>query len=171
VGINPAFPEPAPSVPSGTAATRRLRVVGIAALVFALDQLSKWIIAATIPTGEALVVTPFFQLVSVYNPGAAFSFLAGAAGWQRWFFLAIALAVTLWLLWEAGTATRKTLLTAYGMIVGGALGNAWDRVAHGAVHDFLLFHYRAWHWPAFNLADSAITLGVALLLWHLRKDR
>ena len=146
----------------------RLRpTLALALTVIVLDQGSKLALARWIPEGERLVLTPFLQLVSVYNPGAAFSFLAQAGGWQRGFFLVLALAVSAWLLWlaaarEAGRMERL----AYGLIVGGALGNAIDRLVHGAVYDFLLFHAGRWAWPAFNLADSAITVGVALLLWH-----
>lgn len=147
------------------------RVVAIAALTALLDQASKALVAATLAPGEAIVVTPFFQLVSVHNPGAAFSLLATAPGWQRWFFLAVALLVTLWLLIEARATHALRLHAAYGLIIGGALGNASDRLVHGAVHDFLLLHYRAWHWPAFNLADSAITVGVLLVLWHSWQNR
>lgn len=145
----------------------------LAALLAALlDQLTKALVAHEIAAGEAVAVTPFFQLVAVHNPGAAFSLLAGAAGWQRWFFLALALAVSVWLLWEARRSREPVAQLAYGLIVGGALGNSWDRLAHGAVFDFLLLHYRQWAWPAFNLADTAITLGVALLLaWQCKEHR
>ncbi len=149
----------------------RLRpTLAVALAVIALDQGSKIALSRWLPEGERLVLTPFLQLVSVYNTGAAFSFLAQAGGWQRGFFLVLALAVSAWLLRLAANPEAKRMeRLAYGLIVGGALGNAVDRLVHGAVYDFLLFHAGRWAWPAFNLADSAITVGVALLLWHYRR--
>jgi len=149
----------------------RLRpTLAVALAVIALDQGSKIALSRWLPEGERLVLAPFLQLVSVYNTGAAFSFLAHAGGWQRGFFLLLALAVSAWLLWLAANSEAKRMeRLAYGLIVGGALSNAVDRLVHGAVYDFLLFHAGRWAWPAFNLADSAITVGVALLLWQYRR--
>ena len=146
----------------------RLRpTLAVALAVIALDQGSKIALSRWLPEGERLVLAPFLQLVSVYNTGAAFSFLAQAGGWQRGLFLALAFGVSAWLSWLAASPGAERMERfAYGLIVGGALGNAIDRLAHGAVYDFLLFHAGRWAWPAFNLADSAITVGVALLLWH-----
>ncbi|MBI5780980.1 MAG: lipoprotein signal peptidase [Rhodocyclales bacterium] len=147
--------------------TRLRPTLAIALAVMALDQGSKLALSRWIPEGERLVLAPFLQLVSVYNTGAAFSFLAQAGGWQRGLFLALAFGMSVWLLWLAASPQAGRLeRLAYGLIVGGALGNAIDRLAHGAVYDFLLFHAGRWAWPAFNLADSAITVGVGLLLWH-----
>ncbi len=140
----------------------------VAVAVALLDQLTKALIAAYLAPGETIVVTPFLQLVTLYNPGAAFSLFAQASGWQRPLLLLLAVAVTLWLLREAQQTSERRAQIAFGLIVGGALGNAWDRLVHGAVHDFLLLHYRQWAWPAFNLADSAITIGVLLLFWYLK---
>ena len=151
----------------------RLRpTLAVALAVIALDQGSKIALSRWLPEGERLVLAPFLQLVSVYNTGAAFSFLAQAGGWQRGLFLALAFGVSAWLSWLAASPGAERMERfAYGLIVGGALGNAIDRLAHGAVYDFLLFHAGRWAWPAFNLADSAITVGVALLLWHYRRPR
>ncbi|MFZ5508700.1 MAG: signal peptidase II [Pseudomonadota bacterium] len=129
------------------------------------DQGAKLWIAGWLPYGASEAVTPFFNLVHVLNEGAAFSLLAGAGGWQRPFFLLVALAVAagLVVLLLRGV-DRWREAAAYSLILGGALGNAVDRAARGAVLDYLDFHLGGWHWPAFNLADSAIVLGVVLFL-------
>ena len=147
---------------------RRLGLwLGLAGLVIALDQASKaWIMAAFAP-GESLYVLPFFNLVFVFNPGASFSFLADAGGWQRWFFVALAFAISLWLLSMLRRHAGERLLpAALAMILGGALGNVIDRLRFAAVADFLQFHAAGWYFPAFNVADSAITVGVALMIWQ-----
>lgn len=138
----------------------------LAALVILLDQASKaWVLSA-FHLGESLPVTDFFNLVLVMNPGASFSFLADAGGWQKWFFIVLALAVSAWLVWEIRRhAAERLLPLAFALVLGGALGNIIDRFRFGAVVDFLDFHVAGWHWPAFNVADSAITVGVVLLLW------
>lgn len=139
----------------------------LSALVLVLDQGSKLLVMATLtPYQEVIAVTPFFNLVHVHNTGAAFSLFADQSGWQRWFFLAvasIASGVILWLL--AGTRGRAVFAIGLTLILGGALGNLIDRLAYGHVVDFLDFHVAGWHWPAFNVADSAITLGAGLLIW------
>lgn len=118
--------------------------------------------------GWSYEITPFFNLVHVLNPGAAFSFLAGAGGWQRGFFLAIALAVSVWLVWLLAKPLRRLEAMAYSLILGGAMGNAFDRAVRGQVIDYLDFHLRGWHWPAFNVADIAIVSGaVAMVLQAL----
>jgi signal peptidase II len=138
--------------------------LGITAAVIVLDLSTKaWVVAA-FREGEALPVTSFFSLVLAYNTGAAFSFLAGAGGWQRWFFAGIAIAASGFLLWMLRRGGSKLLCVGVTLILGGALGNLWDRVSIGRVTDFLLFHYAGWSWPAFNVADSAITVGAALLI-------
>ena len=149
------------------------RWLALAALVVVLDQASKAWITAAFRLNENLAVAPFFDLVWVYNVGAAFSFLAGASGWQRWFFIALALGISLWIVAMLRQhAADRLLATSLALILGGAVGNVIDRVSHGAVVDFLDFHYAGHHFPAFNLADSAISLGVALMLWHsLRPGR
>ena len=111
-------------------------------------------------------VTPWFNLVHVLNPGAAFSFLAEASGWQRYFLSAIGLTVSAVLLWMLCRGVKNRLeAVAYAGLIGGALGNVIDRVVLGHVVDFLYFHYKSFAWPAFNVADSAITVGAALLIW------
>jgi signal peptidase II len=138
---------------------------GFAALVIVLDQLSKWPVLARLAPGEKLEVTGFFNLVLVFNKGAAFSFLSGASGWQTLFFLVIALgaaAAVSVLLWRA--TGPRLFRVALALIMGGALGNAIDRLRFGQVVDFLDLHVGAWHWPAFNVADSAITVGALLLI-------
>jgi len=137
----------------------------LSALVVVLDQIAKWLVLSKLSFGEAVPVTSFFQLVLVYNPGAAFSFLADHAGWQRWFFTVLALVVCGWLLTLLRTHQRELALPlAFSLVIGGAIGNVIDRVVHGAVVDFLYFHIGRYGWPAFNVADSAITIGVALML-------
>jgi signal peptidase II len=140
---------------------------GLAAVVLVADFLSKaWMLGAFAPY-ERLAVLPFFNLVLVFNPGASFSFLADAGGWQRWFFVALALAISAWLVAMIRRHARENLMpAALALILGGALGNVIDRLRFGAVVDFLDFHVAGWHWPAFNVADSAITVGVILLLWQ-----
>ncbi|MDR1228988.1 MAG: signal peptidase II [Azoarcus sp.] len=140
--------------------------LALIALVTALDQITKELVLARFAHGEHLEVTRFFDLVLAFNPGAAFSFLAGQPGWQRWFFAALAIAVCAWLLALIWQQRRERLLpAAFSLIVGGAIGNVIDRLAYGAVVDFLSFHAGSHYWPAFNLADSAITLGVGLMLF------
>ena len=138
----------------------------LAGSVVVLDQLSKWIVLATLHPGESRYVAPFFNWVLAYNPGAAFSFLSNAGGWQRWFFTVLALAVSAWIV----TLLRKhsdefRLSLALALVLGGALGNVIDRVRFGAVVDFIQWHVAGYYWPAFNVADSAITLGAVLLVW------
>jgi signal peptidase II len=135
-------------------------------LVIAADQATKlWVLAALQPR-EVIPVVPAFNLTLVFNEGAAFSFLAGAGGWQRWFFVGVAVAVSTVLIVWLWRLKPEERLTAAGLslVAGGALGNLIDRLAYGRVVDFLDFYWRAWHWPAFNVADSAITVGVGLLL-------
>jgi len=136
----------------------------LAAAVIALDLATKAWITALFREGQELPVTPFFSLVLAYNSGAAFSFLAGAYGWQRWLFTGIAIAASVFLVWMLKRGGSRVLCTGLALILGGALGNLWDRIMIGRVTDFLLFHYGGWSWPAFNVADSAITIGAALLI-------
>jgi len=143
------------------------RWLALAALVLVLDQASKAWVLASFRLMESLAVTSFFNLVLVFNSGAAFSFLAGAGGWQKWFFVVLALAISLWLLnLLRKHAGERLLPMALALILGGAIGNVIDRLRFDAVVDFLDFHLAGYHWPAFNVADSAITVGVALMLWH-----
>ncbi len=146
--------------------------LALSALVVVLDQISKAIIVHWFAHGGGIVVTPFFNLVLAYNRGAAFSLLAGAAGWQRGFFIALALAAVAVILWLLRKYSGQPLFCfALALILGGAVGNLIDRILVGEVVDFLDVHAYGWHWPAFNLADSAITGGAALLIWDGLRPR
>jgi len=140
------------------------RWLGVSLAVVVADYLTKAAILAAFRPGEQLALTGFFSLVLAFNTGAAFSFLAAADGWQRWLFAAIAVVasgVLVWLLRRGGAAL---FCLGLALILGGALGNLWDRLTIGKVVDFLLFHYAGWAYPAFNVADSAITVGAGLLI-------
>jgi signal peptidase II len=132
--------------------------------VIALDAATKGAMQASFQPGQERPVTSFFSLVLTYNTGAAFSFLAGADGWQRWLFTAIAVAASLLIVWLLRRGGDALYCLGLALIMGGALGNLWDRLTLGKVVDFLLFHYERWSYPAFNVADSAITVGAALLI-------
>lgn len=140
---------------------------GLAAAVVLVDQITKWWALSALAFQRPVEVLPFFNLTLVFNRGAAFSFLAGAGGWQRLFFIGLALVIAAVLaVWLARSAWRQRWLAAgLALILGGAIGNVIDRIRFGHVVDFLDFHAAGWHWPAFNIADSAITIGaIALLL-------
>ena len=142
------------------------RWLALAALIAALDQLSKFAITRRLIAGDSIELTPFFNLVRVHNRGAAFSLLSNASGWQREFFIAIAVIASVWVVYLLRRHPRESLFClALSLILGGAIGNVIDRVLFGAVIDFLDFHAAGYHWPAFNVADSAITCGAALLVW------
>ena len=144
---------------------RAARWYGLAALVIVLDQLVKWAFLATFAPGERRAVTGFFNLVLVFNKGAAFSFLADAPGWQAPLlagFAVLAAAVLSVLIFR--NAQKALFCTGLALVLGGALGNVIDRLRFGHVVDFLDFHAAGWHFPAFNVADSAITIGAALLI-------
>ena len=149
----------------------------LSALVLVLDQGSKLLAEARLVFLEPVPVLPFFNLRLAYNTGAAFSFLSNAGGWQRWFFAGISvLVVGILVVWMRRLKPEQwPLALAFALIVGGALGNLIDRLVHGHVIDFLDFYYSTWHWPTFNMADSAIVLGAALLLmdaWvEYRRDK
>jgi signal peptidase II len=142
-------------------------------LLTLLDQLTKVLILGAFEHGQATPMTSFFNLVRVHNSGAAFSFLAGASGWQRWFFTAIGVAATVFIVYLLRAHPGQRLFCfALACILGGAVGNVIDRLLHGYVVDFLDFHWGGWHFPAFNLADSAITLGaICLILDELLRVR
>lgn len=145
---------------------RMLAWLGLCALIVILDQASKWIVLDSLQRGQSIPVTGFFQLVLVFNPGAAFSFLSDQSGWQRWFFIAVSLLVSAWLLWLLPRHQHEKLMpAALSLIIGGALGNVIDRFVHGEVVDFLFFHIGQYGWPAFNIADSAISIGIVLMIW------
>ena len=140
--------------------------LGLSAIVIALDLLTKYWVQSVLTDGEQRTITSFFNLVLFHNQGAAFSFLANAGGWQRIFFSAISViasAVIIYLLRKH--TSQKLFCLGLALILGGALGNLYNRLTLGYVVDFLYFHYHQYYWPAFNVADSAISCGVALLLW------
>lgn len=140
--------------------------LGLAFAVIVADHLTKWWVSATLDYQEFIPVLPFFSLVRVHNTGAAFSFLADAGGWQRWFFIAIGIVATVIIVRLLKRHANETRLAfALALVLGGALGNVIDRVMLGHVVDFLYFHYRSFSWPAFNVADTAISIGAALLIW------
>ena len=139
--------------------------LGIAIIIVLLDQVTKITMSRLLVYGQSEVITPYFNLVMVYNQGAAFSFLANSGGWQRWFFSGLAFVVSLviiWMLWK--NASQRLFCWSLSLILGGAVGNLIDRLIYGHVIDFLDFHIGTLHWPAFNVADSAITLGAALFV-------
>ncbi len=139
--------------------------LGVAALVVVLDQWSKAAITGNFRYGESLALTGFFNLVLAHNQGAAFSFLNDAGGWQRWLFSALATGASIWIVSLLRKhQDQKLFCFALALIMGGALGNLIDRIAYGYVVDFLDFHWNAYSFPSFNLADSAITCGAALWL-------
>lgn len=144
-----------------------IRWLLLAGGIIAVDQITKLWVLGNFHLNEQRAVTEFFNLVLVFNSGAAFSFLAGAGGWQKWFFVGLALVISAWLLSMLRQhAAERLLPAALSLVLGGALGNVIDRLRFGAVVDFLDFHIAGWHWPAFNVADSAITIGVGLMLLH-----
>ena len=137
----------------------------LAGLVIVLDQLSKWLVLANIQFGETIYVTSFWNWVLAFNQGAAFSFLADQPGWQRWLFSALAIGVSGWIAIMLRQHPQKKLLSlALTLVMGGALGNVIDRIRFGSVVDFIQWHVADHYWPAFNVADSAIVAGAALLL-------
>jgi len=139
--------------------------LSIAALVLIADQFTKVLIVSTYQLGEGFPVTCFFNIVRVHNEGAAFSFLASAGVWQRWFFTALGLVAASMMVWMLKKHPGQKLFGfAIACILGGAIGNVIDRVLYGYVVDFLDFYYAGIHFPAFNVADSAITLGAACLI-------
>ena len=140
--------------------------LGLALAIFVLDHLTKWWVSSSLDYQEAIPVLPFFSLVLVHNTGAAFSFLANAGGWQRWFFIAIGIVATVIIVRLLKRhAHEPRLAFSLALVLGGALGNVIDRVLLGHVVDFLYFHYQGFGWPVFNVADSAISVGAALLIW------
>ena len=138
----------------------------LALLAVVLDQASKLWILANIDLYERIPVLPVFNITYVRNYGAAFSFLADAGGWQRYFLTAIAVVISVLLVWWMNQIRRENRMlgSAYALVLGGAIGNLYDRMAYGYVVDFIHVYYQDWHFPAFNIADSAITLGAVLLI-------
>ncbi|HYC34859.1 MAG TPA: signal peptidase II [Usitatibacter sp.] len=142
------------------------RWLAVSACIVVADLATKAWVSGGFRYGEVREITPFFNLVLVHNTGAAFSFLAGAGGWQRWFFALITVAIsTALVVMLRRHAGNRLLATAFSLVLGGALGNLHDRLRFGYVVDFIQVHAAGYYWPAFNVADSAICVGVALLLW------
>ncbi len=139
--------------------------LSISAVVVALDLYTKHLIQRAFEYGEHLTITSFFDLVRYHNEGAAFSFLADAGGWQKWFFSGISVVAVLVITYLLKKHQHQKLFClGLALVLGGAIGNLYDRLTLGYVVDFLSFHVNGWFWPAFNVADSAICVGVALLL-------
>ncbi len=139
--------------------------LGLSAIVILLDQITKQVITRTMKLGDAHTVTSFFDIVRAHNSGAAFSFLSDAGGWQRWFFIGLAVVAAVFIVWMLARHNgQRTFAWALALILGGALGNVIDRIWHGHVVDFLSFHWGRAYFPAFNVADSAITIGAGLLI-------
>ncbi|MBC7192217.1 signal peptidase II [Marinobacter sp.] len=147
-------------------ADSKLRWLWLSVLVIALDLGTKALATAMLTYAEPVAVMPMFNLTLLHNTGAAFSFLAGADGWQRWFFVALAVVVSVVLvIWLKGLKREETWTAiAIALILGGAIGNVYDRVVHGYVVDFLHVYWQNWHFPAFNLADTAITIGAGMMI-------
>ncbi len=146
----------------------KLRVSLILALVIlVLDLTTKRLVESELVYGQQILLTSFFNLVLTYNAGAAFSFLSNESGWQRWFFSGIATCASVLIIYLLRKHTSEKLFcVALSLILGGALGNLWDRITLGYVVDFLDFHYSGYHWPAFNVADSSIFVGALLLIFE-----
>ena len=139
--------------------------LGLAALLVVADQVTKVLILANYQLGDSTFITSFFNIVRVHNTGAAFSFLAEAGGWQRWFFTGIGVVAAFFMVWMLRShAGQKLFCLAIALILGGAIGNVIDRLLHGYVVDFLDFYWGVWHFPAFNVADAGISVGAALLI-------
>lgn len=142
------------------------RYLWIAVTVFVLDQLTKLLAANYLTQNGMVELAPFLNLVLVHNTGAAFGFLSNAGGWQNVFFIVVAVAASIFILWMSWHLDGKDRLLSIALmlVLGGAVGNLADRLLYGYVIDFIDIHYHAWHWPAFNVADSAITVGAGLLI-------
>jgi signal peptidase II len=144
-----------------------LKWLNLSALVIIFDQLSKWLMSTWLSLHETVAVLPFFNFTLAHNRGAAFSFLSSAGGWQRWFFVFLALGVSAVLIVWLKKLNQQARLEAASLasILGGAIGNVIDRLYHGYVIDFIDIFYGSYHWPAFNIADSAICIGAVLLIF------
>lgn len=160
------MPNSTPNSIGGIFKQTGLRFLWISLLVFILDQWTKNLVLDAMQLYQSNQILPFFNITYVHNYGAAFSFLDDAGGWQRWFFTAIAIVVSGVILWwlKQAKQTDKMLPIAFAFVLGGALGNVYDRAVYGYVVDFLDFYVNDWHWPAFNIADSGIFIGAALII-------
>ncbi len=147
--------------------------LGLALLIFLADQYTKTLILGYYQLGDSTTVTSFVNVVRVHNAGAAFSFLANASGWQRWFFTAIGLGAAVFIVWMLRQhAGQRLFAFAMACLLGGAVGNVVDRLMHGYVVDFIQLHYSGWYFPAFNVADAAITAGaIGMILDELLRVR
>ena len=155
------------------AAPGMLAWLGLALVIFLADQFTKTLIVGYYQLGDSTYVTSFFDVVRVHNTGAAFSFLAGASGWQRWFFTALGVAVAVFIVWMLRShSAQKLFAFSMACLLGGAIGNVVDRLLHGHVIDFIHLHYGGWSFPAFNIADMAITAGaIGIVLDELLRVR
>ena len=149
-----------------------LYLVG-AGLVVAFDQLTKQFAVDRLSLGEVYAVVPGFSLTLVLNQGAAFGFLADSGGWQQWFFVTVGIVISVWIMTTLLRSSPASRFYKLGLtlILGGAVGNIIDRVNQGYVIDFVDLHWQAWHWPAFNVADMAISIGALIILWDLVKSK
>ena len=139
--------------------------LAIALAVVVLDQFTKTLVLGNFSNGASHTVTSFLNVVRVHNTGAAFSFLAGATGWQRWFFVGLGALAAIFIVWMLrGHGGQRLFGWALSLILGGAVGNVIDRLMHGYVVDFIQVHWHGWYFPAFNVADSAITIGAGCLI-------
>jgi signal peptidase II len=139
--------------------------LAIALIVIVFDQFTKTLVLGNFNLGDSRFVTSFFNVVRVHNSGAAFSFLAGASGWQRWFFVGLGAVAAVFIVWMLRSHGGQRLFSwALALILGGALGNVVDRLLHGYVVDFIQVHHSGWYFPSFNVADSAISVGAVLLI-------
>jgi len=154
-------------------ATGMLPWLGLALIIFIADQFTKVLILGYYRLGDSTTIAPFLKIVRAHNTGAAFSFLASAAGWQRWFFTAIGVAAAIFIVWLLRSHAGQRLFSfSLACILGGAIGNVTDRLLHGYVVDFVQVHWAGWYFPAFNVADSGITIGaVGLILDELLRVR
>lgn len=143
-----------------------LKWLWLSSLVIVLDQISKWWVVKHFDLYESLALFPSVNLTYVHNTGAAFSFLSSAGGWQRWFFIAIALiATTILMIWLSRLKrSERWMAVTLSLILGGAIGNLYDRISYGYVIDFIDIYHKTWHWPVFNVADSAISVGIVMML-------
>ena len=151
--------------PAGWASLKWLWVTGA---VLSLDQLTKVLVVMYMQEYQRIAIWPFFDLVRRHNTGAAFSILSEASGWQHWLFIGLGVVVSGWIIWWQWRMPRqnhRVLSLGLALVLGGAIGNVIDRIMYGHVVDFLLFYYREWQYPAFNVADSAITIGVILIVY------
>ena len=144
-----------------------LKWLGLSFLAVVLDQVSKLVVSGSMQLYQSIKIMPYFNLTYVHNTGAAFSFLSDAGGWQRWFFAGLAVIISsVMVVWLAKLKQHETLLAvALSLVLGGAIGNLIDRLAYGYVIDFLDVYYQSWHWPAFNIADSLIVVGIGVLVF------